>query len=112
MLLRQQKRLPVVVSIDHHQPNNDEASNLIAEIQVVHSSNQVVVEATLNKALALLPQQTRLVLWLKEVEGFSHREIAEMMGQSESFSKSTVSRAFQRLRSCFISTKEPQKESN
>lgn len=115
MLLRQQKRLPKVMSIDQYQAshsNDEELSQLMAEVQVVDSSHQVVIESTLNKALALLPQQTRIVLWLKEVEGFSHKEIAEIMGQSESFSKSTVSRAFQRLRNCFISTNQPQQESH
>jgi RNA polymerase sigma-70 factor (ECF subfamily) len=32
------------------------------------------------------------------VEGYTHREIAEMMGNTESFSKSQLSRAYQRLR--------------
>ena len=41
---------------------------------------------------------SRAVVWLHDVEGFTHKEIAALMGRSESFSKSQLSRAYQRLR--------------
>lgn len=47
----------------------------------------------LAKALAKLPAERRLVLWLFAVEGFSHREIAQMTGHSESYSKMQCFRA-------------------
>ena len=69
---------------------------------------------TLERALARLPAQTRSVLWLYHVEGYSHPEIAELVGKSVSFSKSQVARGTQRLReiidppagpvSCLIAT--------
>lgn len=52
----------------------------------------------LDAALATLPPVSRAVIWLHDVEGFTHREIAELMGKTESFSKSQLSRAYQRLR--------------
>ena len=52
----------------------------------------------LDAAMASLPPVSRAVVWLHDVEGFTHREIAEFMGKSESFSKSQLSRAYQRLR--------------
>jgi len=52
----------------------------------------------LDSALAQLPAVGRTVVWLHDVEGFTHREIAALMGKSESFSKSQLSRAYQRLR--------------
>ncbi len=52
----------------------------------------------LDQALARLPDISRAVVWLHDVEGFTHREIAEQMGMTESFSKSQLSRAYQRLR--------------
>jgi RNA polymerase sigma factor (sigma-70 family) len=52
----------------------------------------------LDAALANLPPVSRAVVWLHDVEGFTHREIAGFMGKSESFSKSQLSRAYQRLR--------------
>jgi RNA polymerase sigma-70 factor (ECF subfamily) len=52
----------------------------------------------LDAALANLPSVSRAVVWLHDVEGFTHKEIAAFMGKTESFSKSQLSRAYQRLR--------------
>ncbi len=52
----------------------------------------------LDAALASLPDVSRAVVWLHDVEGFTHREIAGLMGRTESFSKSQLSRAYRRLR--------------
>jgi RNA polymerase sigma-70 factor (ECF subfamily) len=52
----------------------------------------------LDAAMASLPAVSRAVVWLHDVEGFTHKEIADMMGKTESFSKSQLSRAYQRLR--------------
>lgn len=52
----------------------------------------------LDAALASLPSVSRAVVWLHDVEGFTHKEIAELMGKTESFSKSQLSRAYQRLK--------------
>ena len=52
----------------------------------------------LDAALANLPAVSRAVVWLHDVEGFTHKEIAALMGRTESFSKSQLSRAYQRLR--------------
>jgi RNA polymerase sigma-70 factor (ECF subfamily) len=52
----------------------------------------------LDAALADLPEVSRTIVWLHDVEGFTHKEIAKLMGRSESFSKSQLSRAYQRLR--------------
>ena len=52
----------------------------------------------LDAALANLPEVSRAVVWLHDVEGFTHKEIAGLMGKTESFSKSQLSRAYARLR--------------
>jgi len=52
----------------------------------------------LDAALAGLPSVSRTVVWLHDVEGYTHKEIAALMGKTESFSKSQLSRAYQRLR--------------
>lgn len=52
----------------------------------------------LDAALSNLPDTARAVVWLHDVEGFTHKEIAAFMGKSESFSKSQLSRAYMRLR--------------
>jgi RNA polymerase sigma factor (sigma-70 family) len=61
-------------------------------------SNRPDEALDLDAALANLPSVGRTVVWLHDVEGFTHKEIAELMGRTESFSKSQLSRAYQRLR--------------
>jgi RNA polymerase sigma-70 factor (ECF subfamily) len=53
----------------------------------------------LERALARLPDATRVVVWLHDVEGLTHSEIAECFGRTPSFSKSQLSRAHATLRS-------------
>ena len=50
------------------------------------------------RALAALTPIGRAVVWLFEVEGYSHEEIARLFGRSVSFSKSQLARALARLR--------------
>ncbi|MGB5721299.1 MAG: RNA polymerase sigma factor [Woeseiaceae bacterium] len=52
----------------------------------------------LDAALANLSDVARAVVWLHDVEGFTHKEVAGLMGKTESFSKSQLSRAYMRLR--------------
>jgi RNA polymerase sigma-70 factor (ECF subfamily) len=52
----------------------------------------------LEAALAQLSDTARAVVWLHDVEGYKHEEIAELMGKTVSFSKSQLSRAHARLR--------------
>ena len=59
-----------------------------------HPENAIDLDA----ALASLPSVSRAVVWLHDVEGFTHKEIAGLMGKTESFSKSQLSRAYRRLR--------------
>jgi RNA polymerase sigma factor (sigma-70 family) len=60
----------------------------------------------LTTALAALPDTTRSVVWLYCVEGYSHPEIAGMMSQSVSFSKSQLARGLARLRR-LLNVEEP-----
>jgi len=61
-------------------------------------SSRPDVALDLDAALANLPPVSRSIVWLHDVEGFTHKEIAALMGRTESFSKSQLSRAYQRLR--------------
>ncbi|MGD8808006.1 MAG: sigma-70 family RNA polymerase sigma factor [Gammaproteobacteria bacterium] len=54
--------------------------------------------ARLEAALDALPDTARAVVWLYDVEGYTHREIAKLMGRSVSFSKSRLARAHAHLR--------------
>jgi RNA polymerase sigma-70 factor (ECF subfamily) len=52
----------------------------------------------LESALAALDTVDRTVVWLHDVEGYGHQEIAELFDKTESFSKTRLSRARTRLR--------------
>jgi RNA polymerase sigma factor (sigma-70 family) len=47
--------------------------------------------------LMRLPVRARAILVLHEVEGYTHKELSDLFGQSESYSKSILSRALKRL---------------
>jgi len=61
-------------------------------------SDDVPLRMDLEAALARLPERSRTVVWLHDVEGMTHEEIAELMGMTTSFSKSQLARAHQKLR--------------
>jgi RNA polymerase sigma-70 factor (ECF subfamily) len=58
----------------------------------------VPLRMDLEGALERLPDRSRAVVWLHDVEGYTHEDIAEMMGMTVSFSKSQLARAHARLR--------------
>lgn len=73
------------------------------EYQDYHASTageqeQVGLAMDLEAALAELDAEDRAVVWLHDVEGYGHQEIAELFGMTESFSKTRLSRARARLR--------------
>jgi RNA polymerase sigma-70 factor (ECF subfamily) len=55
-------------------------------------------DAAVERALMRLPALTRAVVWLHDVEGYTHAEIGIALGRTPSFSKSQLSRAHARLR--------------
>jgi RNA polymerase sigma factor (sigma-70 family) len=55
----------------------------------------------IERALTSLSPTARAVVWLYEVEGYSHEEIARYFGRSISFSKSQLARAHVKLREWF-----------
>lgn len=61
----------------------------------------------LEEALGQLDAISRAVVWLHDVEGFTHREIANYMNQSTSFSKSRLLRARKQLRELLQSDYAP-----
>jgi RNA polymerase sigma-70 factor (ECF subfamily) len=51
----------------------------------------------LERALLRLGPETRMVLWLHDVEGYTHKEIARVFGKTESYSKSQLARGYEKL---------------
>lgn len=60
----------------------------------------------LERALMTLPALARAVVWLHDVEGYTHAEIGQALGRTPSFSKTQLSRAHARLRRA-LSAKSP-----
>jgi RNA polymerase sigma-70 factor (ECF subfamily) len=52
----------------------------------------------LQRALARLGDTARIVVWLHDVEGYTHAEIGALLGGTASLSKSQLARAHARLR--------------
>ncbi len=55
-------------------------------------------QMVLERALDQVPDVARAVVWLHDVEGYTHAEIGRLMGRTASFSKSQLARAHVRLR--------------
>jgi RNA polymerase sigma-70 factor (ECF subfamily) len=60
----------------------------------------------LERALDEVPDMARAVVWLHDVEGYTHAEIGRLMGRTASFSKSQLARAHERLRSLLEGVEE------
>ena len=66
----------------------------------------------LERAVATLPRSARLVFMLHDVEGFRHREVAEMLGINEGTSKSQLFRARELLRAALRAPGEAARETS
>ncbi|MSR07202.1 MAG: RNA polymerase sigma factor [Gemmatimonadetes bacterium] len=77
------------------EPLDDEAGEGIA---VGEAPPDVGLQLDLEAALARLSDTSRSVVWMHDVEGYTHEEIAELMGKTVSFSKSQLARAHTRLK--------------
>ncbi len=60
----------------------------------------------MEQVLERLQPTARVVVWLHDVEGYTHDEIASLLRKTVSFSKSQLSRAHARLRDWLSETKE------
>lgn len=84
--IRKAKRLEYIES------NNDALTKLQTEITSDQVSHNELI-----RQVELLPAGARCILNLYAIEGYNHREIAEMLNISEGTSKSQLSRARQLL---------------
>ncbi|MCZ6560910.1 MAG: RNA polymerase sigma factor [Gammaproteobacteria bacterium] len=83
-------RLATPLEAEHDAPTEDHSG--------VGEGIRAVESAELERQLAQLSPVTRAVIWLYDVEGYTHKEIATMMGKTASFSKSQLSRGHEKLR--------------
>ena len=61
------------------------------------------LDTSLERALQALPAVSRAIVWLHDVEGYTHAEIARLFRRTPSFSKSQLARAHEELRECLES---------
>jgi len=62
------------------------------------SADRIGLAMDLESALSVLAPEDRAIVWLHDVEGYNHQEIAGLFGKTESFSKTRLSRARSKLR--------------
>lgn len=105
-------RVATNVCIDHLRSRGYRWTKLVEELpEEVHDSRRpkaavlgVVDRLDLERALAALPTGGRAIFVLHDVEGFEHKEIADMLGISDGTSKSQLHRARLRLRELLAPT--------
>ncbi len=101
MYLRKHKKHNAVVSSDEfsffEKPQESESSDRYPSTSG-DFSHRIGEQSDMTAILNKLPEDMRLILWLKEVEGYTHNEIANLVDKTPSYSKSVVSRALQFLR--------------
>jgi RNA polymerase sigma-70 factor, ECF subfamily len=90
--------LPVVSMETGHAPDR-EATPSSVEI----AASDLLLEGSidrinLGRCVAQLPAGSRAIFVLHDIQGYQHREIAEMLGRSEGASKSQLHKARKRLR--------------
>jgi RNA polymerase sigma-70 factor (ECF subfamily) len=75
--------------------DSDDAEARIANVE----SEQVSVESGVDawSLLMQLSPRARAIVLLHEMEGYTHKELSELFGQSESYSKSVLARSLRRL---------------
>jgi RNA polymerase sigma-70 factor (ECF subfamily) len=92
------KRVAANAAIDHLRRNRRlQLADMEAEWPDPSASTETGAE--IHGLLRRLPPPVRTVVWLHLMEGWSHRELADKFGHSESWSKSLLSRALQALQS-------------
>src|SRR5260221_12335406 len=99
VLMHLRKKSLPVVSMETGPASDGEATSSSVEI----ATSDLLLEGSidrinLGRCVALLPAGSRAIFVLHDIQGYQHREIAEMLGRSEGVSKSQLHRARKRLR--------------
>jgi RNA polymerase sigma-70 factor (ECF subfamily) len=106
------RRIIVNTSIDYYRKNLKELKSIdISEISNLPSEYNMLESMGANDLLGLvrkLPDGARIIFNLYAVEGYTHKEIAEMINISEGTSKSQFSRGKQLLQKMILDINKPQ----
>lgn len=90
------KRIVVRLALSRIRARRDVALDAAPDLTIL--PEDTVSRVALQRALATLSPSLRSVLVLKEVEGFAHREIADLLGISVAASEVRLHRALRQLR--------------
>lgn len=100
------KRIMINVAIETYRKNSGKNTESIEANESLQLTSQIGTDQTAYKDLLTLVQQLpvgyRTVFNLYAIEGYSHKEIAEILGISEGNSKSQLSRARQWLQNKLV----------
>lgn len=77
---------------------HDRCDSPVRPARADEQAQRLGLQQELEHALASLSPTARVVVWLHDVEGYTHREIGRLMGRTTSFSKTQLSRAYRELR--------------
>jgi RNA polymerase sigma-70 factor (ECF subfamily) len=69
----------------------------VEHIDPTTASHRVDTLRDVARALAVLTPETRFIVWMHDVEGYTHAEIGDLLGRSTSFSKSQLARGYAQL---------------
>jgi RNA polymerase sigma-70 factor (ECF subfamily) len=111
VLMHFRRKTPCRISLDEPVRNQDDSKSARREYGTRDGRlDSAVTRVALTRAISELPEGYRAIFLLHEVEGYQHREIAELLGCSVGNSKSQLHKAKLRIRD-FL-TQMPQVESN
>jgi len=88
------RKISVNTTLSYIKKNSHLITNVDFKEKVIDTDVNETM-SSLEFALNKVPAVSRSILWLFEVEGMSHQEIAKMHGKTVSFSKTHLSRAKQ-----------------
>jgi RNA polymerase sigma-70 factor (ECF subfamily) len=109
VLMHFRRKTPCRISLDEPVRNQDDSKSARREYGTRDGRlDSAVTRVALTRAISELPEGYRAIFLLHEVEGYQHREIAELLGCSVGNSKSQLHKAKLRIRD-FL-TQSPQVE--
>ena len=105
VLMHFRRKVPGGVSLDEPYTSHTDAKPARREYGTRDGRLETsVTRVALNRAISELPESYRAIFLLHEVEGYQHREIAELLGCSMGNSKSRLHKAKLQIRDFLVST--------
>jgi RNA polymerase sigma-70 factor, ECF subfamily len=109
VLMHFRRKTPCRVSLDEPCTNSDSGRPVRREYGIRDGRLETsVTRLALARAISELPEGYRAIFLLHEVEGYQHREIAELLGCSVGTSKSQLHKAKLRIRELLTTVSSPR----